>query len=183
MNVQICDTERNPDQTLPQPQARIHTRTTDERLTASLPAFFTTVIAIGTLGSSITFNLILQDIRDPPPHAIFDKSTCQTFLAISYHLFINALGVAAGLFAYLHHDNPPGGIPSQGYLWFSSISPGILVSLLLAAFIFVSLVVMAYVFAVGVSAVATTSCGGVLLLFAWIKRPFMIPHRYLRQAH
>jgi len=110
-------------------------------------------ITIGTFGGSITFSLIITDIRQP---RVMTEATVQALLAVSWLLFILAIGFASLTVSLLdwfggqikrefQTDNG-----QQKWLWYDAAFSVTLGLSLLGAFLFASIVVMAYVMPVGI---------------------------------
>lgn len=104
-------------------------------------------IGIGTFGGSITFSLIITDIREP---TLMTRSTVQSLLAVSWLLFIVALGFASVTASLLdwygerikyefQQDNG-----QRKWLWYDGVFSIALGVSLLGAFLVASIVVMAY---------------------------------------
>lgn len=139
-----------------------------ERIIKFFDALFTFVIGTAALGAGFTFPTILAKL-DPAPTGKFHDSV-QRFLAISWLLFILALA-SAGFFASIigfgkdfakynwqfgtdHLDK------HNKLRWFGALASGIPVMLLIAAFMFLSFVVVAYDERVGWAAVGASSLFG-----------------------
>ena len=136
-------------------------------LTTFLHGVFATVIAIAILGASITFAYVVSDIRPTPDGAKFDKSHCQTFLAISWLLFSLALGISGISASILTFYRNQLENSATTFLWMTQVIIVLLFGLGVSAFMCLSLVVMAYSMHVGLAAVildATLACGGLLIV-------------------
>jgi hypothetical protein len=122
--------------------------------------FFTFAIGIGIFGGTITFSLIILDIREPTR---MTQSTVQSLLAVSWLLFTIALGIASVSASLLNWYGELIKYEFQrddGYIKWLWIDEGVSIALgasLLGAFLFASIVVMAYVMPVGIVYV---SCKG-----------------------
>lgn len=113
-------------------------------------AFYRNIGTVAVLGSSISFALIVTQIADPKTisqHGKFDLSTTRILLAISWVLFMVVLN-----FSFSFGQTMPG--YSRGVQTFWS---KIVYLVELAAVIFLSLVVAAYVEVVGYVAVGLAS--------------------------
>lgn len=135
---------------------------------------FTTIIALGTLGTSITFTFVLQNPQSPPSDgARFDANAVQFFLALSWLLFLLALATASLgstllTFFKKHWVNDWDGLHGRRsqlsvQLYAVSIS-GLMGALLIAAFILMCLVVVAYQPTIGWLSLGFTSLFGVVVL-------------------
>ena len=116
--------------------------------------FFPNVIVITTLGSSITFALIMSQLQDPEDgvarHSLFNLSTVRILIATSWLLFTVTLILSFFLLGWLKHQ--------QAKAWHSESDGYWMVALLyffiMGAFICLSLAVAAYVDVIGFIAVA-----------------------------
>lgn len=111
-----------------------------------LKTFFTNVGAISTLGSSVTFALIVSRLQDPGDVSKahhFDLSTVRVFISISWLLFTIALVLSIFL----------GVLDAHGVLFGGStercLALIVMYVLEIGAFTFLALTVAAYVDAVG----------------------------------
>jgi hypothetical protein len=115
------------------------------------------------LGASITFVLVISDIKDPhevaQKDAKFDSSTVRIFLATSWLLFILDVGCTPFLAGFVRYY-----VTQDTGRWDEAerVSSTVLFCLLTGAFMKLSLTVVAYVAVVGYIAVALTSCFAVL---------------------
>ena len=120
---------------------------------------FQTIIAISTLGTSVTYSFILTgNTQLADPEAYFDQKRVVTFLAISWLLFLLALafgslGSTLLTFFRAHWERDWDGengrrsqFEVQGY---AVLISGLLGGLIIGAFMFMCLVVVAYSPAVG----------------------------------
>lgn len=115
---------------------------------------FKGTIAISTLGASITFQVIIQQIDSSDNvsiHHTFHRRTARTFLAIAWVLFMSALGIAslAAILLAFNKDRVRKGIARPEHTrsrfeLMASITSGILLLLILSAFFFSSLAVTSY---------------------------------------
>jgi hypothetical protein len=132
--------------------------------------FFKVTLGVATFGGTITFTLILTEIRKP---LSMTRSTVQTLLAVSWLLFIAALGVAAVSASLLNYygarikqefreDNG-----QRKWLLVDEMVCIALAVCLLGAFLVASVVVMAYVMAVGIMGVVFTFSVGVVWVVFW----------------
>jgi hypothetical protein len=139
------------------------------------------IIALSTFGGSITFSII-PSISDNPPNQRFSAQNVRTSLAVVWLFFVLALGVAAAGEAILAFQRPVvnsgflGEEPPAGnrwaslvILWFCKFPLSLLLQVLvLLAFLFSALVVVAYVGPVGWVAVACTAVFIVIAVVIWV---------------
>lgn len=125
-----------------------------KRLDAYFDRFFSNVAAVSTLGSSVTFALIVSQLQDPLSDVaskhIFDLSTVRILIATSWLLFTTTLifsFLLAGMLKWWRSH--PNSSVNDGF-WIL----GLLYVLLGGAFLGLSLAVAAYVHVVGFIAVA-----------------------------
>jgi hypothetical protein len=119
--------------------------------------FYKNIGAVATLGSSISFALIVTDIADPKgisQHGKFDLSAVRIMLAISWLLFMVALNFSFGYAQTMPSQEPEIRVAASKILYFLDI----------LAVIFLSLVVSAYVEVVGYVGIGLASFVAVLLL-------------------
>lgn len=128
-----------------------------------LKTFFTNVGAISTLGSSITFALIVSQLQDPSEVSKtchFDLSTVRIFISISWLLFTIAL--VSSIFLAVLDEND--------FLSYGSLQQKLAVFLMylleIAAFTLLALTVAAYVDVVGFLLLALVF--GMLLIIALV---------------
>jgi hypothetical protein len=147
-------------------------------------SFLPATIGIATVGSSITFTIIVSQLQDPArldpsdPAAVtptvFHRETVRTFLATSWLLFVIALGFAsfAALLLNFHRKEVKVGFsPSRknlGYEIAGLLVSFILEALLLGAFLFLALALVAYSEIVGWIAVGFTGAFALVGLGLWI---------------
>jgi len=135
---------------------------------------FQTIIAISTLGTSVTFSFILTSNTDlSNPNAYYSQSQVATFLAISWLLFLLALAFASLgstllTFFRAHWTRDWDGehgrrsqIEVQSY---AVLASALLGGQVIGAFIFLCLVVVAYSPVVGWIALAFTGWFGLVIL-------------------
>lgn len=138
------------------------------------PRLFKTIIALATLGTSITFSFVLSDQTTPPlPDARFDANAVQFFLSISWLLFLLTLAIASLGSTFLtffrkhwiHDWDGEHGETSQLTVQLYAVSiSAITGSLIIAAFVFMCLVVVAYQPIVGWISLGFTSIFGVIVI-------------------
>ncbi|RFU31469.1 hypothetical protein B7463_g4862, partial [Scytalidium lignicola] len=157
----------NPPPLPPQPAAS-STSHPGERLANYFDNFFKTIVAISTLGSSLTFTKIIQTPVQPWVDYGFDRITVQYFLSNSWLFFILNLAITSFAASALSLYRPSAvayfGTRStkrrRKVLWYATLVTSVLYGLLIAAFMFLSLVVVAYAGPVGWIAVSATSLFG-----------------------
>ncbi|CAF9903596.1 MAG: hypothetical protein GOMPHAMPRED_000414 [Gomphillus americanus] len=141
-----------------------------ERLTSYFDKFFATVVGISTLGASITFSKVITTPVRPWIDYGYDEFTVQVFLGIAWLLFVMAL-VLTSLFASLLNLYRPQAIEAFATkdhhnkgrtMWAATAVSLLLFSLVLASFIFLSLVTAAYVGPVGWTALGITTSFGII---------------------
>lgn len=138
---------------------------------AYLDEVFKISIGVATFGGTITFTLILTDIREP---VFMTRPTVQGLLAISWLLFIAALGIAAimkSLLKFYGQKITREFQGEKGRRKWNLVDKAVSLALgvaLLGAFFAASVVVMAYVKAVGGIGVLFT----VLALIVWVSVTF-----------
>lgn len=142
---------------------------------------FTTIIGIATLGASVTFSYVLSNNTQQPLSAnpTFSMEQIQTFLAISWLLFLLALAVASlgsTLLTFFKKHwvadwNGTNGRTSQWSVqMYASVISGIMGGLVIGAFILLGLVVVAYSPIVGWIAVGFTSFFGLIIVISVINQ-------------
>ncbi|MCJ1340194.1 hypothetical protein MMC09_005488 [Bachmanniomyces sp. S44760] len=128
-----------------------------ERLATYFENFFKTITAICTLGASITFAKIVQSPVEPFHEYGVTTHGVQWYLALSWMFFVICLAFTS-LFASALSLYRPFAVDYFGMeiterrktvLWYASGVSALLYALLISAFIFVSLVVVAYAGPVG----------------------------------
>lgn len=137
---------------------------------------FQTIIAIGTLGTSVTFSFMLSNNTDlATPEAYYSPKEVQTLLAVSWLLFLLSLAFASLgstlLTFFKAHwmrdwDGEHGKrsqVEVQLYAVFASALIG---GLVIGAFLVLCLVVVAYTPAVGWIAIGFTGFFGLIMLVA-----------------
>jgi hypothetical protein len=143
---------------------------------------FKIVLGVTTFGASITFSLILNELR--APNYYFSPSTVQIFLASSWLCFILALSAACIMTSFLNfygdqiREQWGSAREQRKWLWIGAASSFILGGLIFGAFVFLSLSVMAYVKIVGFIAMGITGC---IALFAavvgYINSPLLVSYK------
>ncbi len=135
---------------------------------------FTTVIGISSLGASITFSYVLSNNTTTPLSAnpVFNVHHIQLFLAISWLLFLLALANASLgstlLTFFKEHwiadwDGGNGKTSQFEVQMYAVFAAGLMGSLIIGAFVLLSLVVVAYSAIVGWIAVGFTAFYGLLI--------------------
>lgn len=139
----------------------------------SFEGFLSFVIGISIFGASL-FTVIVSEIANPSDiseNPRFTRETVRTFLSIGWLLFVLALGVVALSMSFLAYqrEHPNTGIEGA---WKSRwerlglLASSLIQLLVITAFLFLSLVLVAYTEAVGWVAVATTSISAAFALGA-----------------
>lgn len=153
------------------------------------------VITVATLGASITFTVIVQQL---PPPQYWSIEMLRTLLSISWLLFVLSLGLAsAGSLILAFHRKPLVGYynrkekewPRQGSapsaLWkkpgywlactFKEPFTLVLLLCMLSAFFFLALVVFAYSRNVGIAALIFVSLFVAATALTWFMQHFVSP--------
>lgn len=147
-----------------------------------LDTLLPTVVGLSTFGGSITFTII--PAQNAIPTNRFDEGTVRTFVSLAWLFFILAFGCAstAQMVLALHRETIKAGFMDQrrktgGWDWvviglFCWFPMSLFLQLLiLTAFLFLSLVVVAFVPVVGWIAVCMTSlffAGSVIVWALWV---------------
>jgi hypothetical protein len=129
-------------------------------------ALFQIVIALSTLGASVTFSYILSDFKDP--RFIWSKPVVQTYIAVSWVLFLLALAFASLASTLLnffqgHAVRDWDGMDKRRKTvmqCYASVTCLVLYGLIIAAFVVMGLVVTAYTPVVGWVAIGFTAVFG-----------------------
>ena len=157
----------------PQPSCPPHVPlSVGEKSVKFFEILFPALIALSSVGSSITFSLIfIQDVEDPAnvsSQPRFSRNDVRNLLAMSWLLWTFTLGLSifAACAVSFHRDTIKQGFKERhvGWRWWGTVSSGGLQALGILAFIFMSLVVVAYVEFVGWTAVGFWSVFGVVAL-------------------
>lgn len=143
---------------------------------SSVVTFFTglfqTMIAISTLGTSVTFSFILSNTELANPTAYYQQGQVVTFLAISWLLFLlnlafASLGSTLLTFFKAHWvrdwDGEHGPTSQLEVQFYAVLVSGLLGGLIVGAFVFLCLVVVAYSPVVGWIALAFTGWFGLVI--------------------
>lgn len=118
---------------------------------------FTVIIGLSTLGSSVTFSYVVSGIRGPKDQPKFSMKAYESFMAISWLLFILDLAIST-LFStilsfYKEQAVVNWGGPDRSkrliIQWIATLSVALLYTLTISAFIFLALVITAYAAGVG----------------------------------
>ncbi|RDW66639.1 hypothetical protein BP5796_09388 [Coleophoma crateriformis] len=128
-----------------------------ERLSDYFDNFFKTIVGVCTLGASITFAKIVQTPVTPWTDYGVSKDTVQNYLAISWLCFILDLVITSFAASALSLYRPQaikyfGTVDSRErriVAWYATLVSATLFGLLIAAFIFLCLVVAAYTGSIG----------------------------------
>jgi succinate dehydrogenase hydrophobic anchor subunit len=137
---------------------------------------FKGTLAISTLGASITFQVVIQQIapeEDKSIHHTFRRKTTRNFLAIAWLLFVVALGVAslAAIMLALNQDrfrDEEENRHRETYEKVAAGTSGLLLFVMLAAFLFCSLAVTSYCEGAGWAGVALSAVFMVLSFCIWL---------------
>ncbi|KAK5950710.1 hypothetical protein OHC33_008377 [Knufia fluminis] len=135
---------------------------------------FQTIIAISTLGTSVTFSFILTSNTElSNPNAYYNTSQVATFLAVSWLLFLLALtfgslGSTLLTFFKAHWirdwDGEHGRRSQKEVQFYAVLASGLLGAQIIGAFVFLCLVAVAYSPVVGWIALAFTGWFGILIM-------------------
>jgi hypothetical protein len=156
------------------------TPTEGERVIKWFESFISATIAISILGVTITFTTLVSQLQDPSAldasnastltPTSFDRETVRLFIAISWLLFVVALGLATCLSLVLNAARRE----IETALTANALVPvtAHLISLalqgcLFGAFLFFSLTVAAYCRAVGFTAVGLTASFALAAFVVW----------------
>ena len=104
--------------------------------------FYRNIGTVAVLGSSITFALIVTDIKDPKEvsrHGKFDLSAVRILLAVSWLLFMFSLNLSFSFAQFMPHKHHAAQLLASKIAYIVTI----------AAVLFLALVVSAYVEVVG----------------------------------
>jgi len=154
-------------------------RHSGESVSTFLNGLFTTIIGIATLGASVTFSYVISNQTPSTLHASgpFSPATVQDFLSISWLLFLLVLAFAS-LFSTLltffkEHwkadwDGRNGDRSRASVQLYASVTIAVLGGLVIAAFIFLCLVVIAYSPVVGCIALAFTAAFGLIIFISML---------------
>ncbi|KAL9107739.1 MAG: hypothetical protein Q9227_007361 [Pyrenula ochraceoflavens] len=137
---------------------------TSSTVNSFFTAYFTALLSLSTLGSSITFTFILNSsIRKPPPSSPFSTTHLQALVALAWLFFILTLAFTAACQTLLkfyskrlEHAWDAGG---ERRKWAQILGLSIaaaLLALVIGAFVFLSLIVAAYTKGVGFTALGFT---------------------------
>lgn len=159
-----------------------------ETINSFFTAYFTAILSICTLGASITFNYILNgNFRAPSPDSHFNKSELQTFIALAWLFFILGLAFTAACQTLLkfYGTQLKQAWQSRGRRqrlaqWVGMIVSALLLTFVIAAFMFISLIVTAYTAGVGWTAVAFTCIFGIFGLASIIYQAPIWSHQARR---
>ena len=129
---------------------------------------FAVIMALSTLGTSVTFSYVVSGIRGPKGEPKFSTEVYEGFMAISWLLFILDLAIAT-LFSTIlsfYRDQAVVNWRAQDKTkrliiqWIATLSVALLYTLTISAFIFLALVITAYAAGIGWVALAfAVICG------------------------
>ena len=111
---------------------------------------------ISTLGAGFTFSFILNDVH-PPTNAMFDADQVHFFLAMSWFLFIVSLTVSSVVTLLLNFwgdDLVKYWNQHEGWAFASFGASIVLASALVAPFLFVCLVIIAFEQSIGIAGIS-----------------------------
>jgi hypothetical protein len=170
------------------------------RITNFHENIFKSVIAISTLGASITFQAIIQQIdqtNNVSVHHLFRRTTARNFLAIAWICFVGALGTSslAAILLAVNKDIVAHKIAEahqiaevrqiaearhrlKKYELSLAIVSGILLLLMLSAFFFSSLAVTSYCSGVGWAGCVLSGVFFLLSLALWLRYMLYRKSRY-----
>ena len=136
--------------------------TDDDKVVDFFRSLFSAVIGISTFGASITFGKVVSGVATPVGE--YSEEQVRSFLGLAFLLFLVALGTASFLAVGLkfNRESIKTGLQSHGkrrVLWsgVTMAASGLVQGLIFAAFIFLSLALMAYTEAIGMAALICTS--------------------------
>jgi Na+/proline symporter len=145
----------------------------------SFEGFLSFILTLSIFGAS-TFSIIVSEIANPnaiSPDPRFTRETVRTLLGIAWLLFVLALGIVAVSMSLLafQREHPTTGVESpwrQTWERLGLVASALIQVSVIAAFLLLSLVLVAYTEAVGWVAVALTSTVAFLVLislaFQWV---------------
>ncbi|KUJ17876.1 uncharacterized protein LY89DRAFT_668092 [Mollisia scopiformis] len=141
-----------------------------ERLATFFDNLFKTITAISTLGASLTFSKIVQTPVAPWVDYGISKDTAQTYLGLSWLVFVINLGIvsfataALSLWRYaaIEWFGTEDSQKRRTVMWYATFVSMVLFALIIVAFIFLGLVIAAYAGPVGWSAIGFTTLAGIL---------------------
>lgn len=146
-----------------------------EAVSTFFNGLFQTILGIATLGASITFSYVISNNTQAPVSHMFGVAEVQLFLSISWLLFLLALASASLgstlLTFFKDHwkadwDGHNGKKSQSSVQVYATITSGLLGALVVAAFVFLCLVVIAYSPAVGWIALGFTIVFGLVILIS-----------------
>jgi hypothetical protein len=149
------------------PRVKSITRHSGLSVAVWFKAFFQIVIALSTLGASVTFNYILSEVKDPK--FLWSKPQIQVYLSISWLFFLLALAFASLASTLLnffqgHAVRDWDGENRQRkrvLQYYVTVTCLVLYGLVIAAFVVMGLVVVAYSFVVGWVTIGFTAIFGI----------------------
>lgn len=136
-----------------------------KKVASWLNSLFTVLVALSTLGASVTFSYVVSGIRTPTTtKSGFSNGEYETFMALSWLLFILDLAFAtlfSTLLAFYQdqavaHWQSTNKVARSYIQWSATAATALLYGMTIAAFIFLSLVITAYSLVVGWIAVGFT---------------------------
>ena len=149
------------------------TRHSAESVSAWFNGFFTTIIGISTLGASITFSYLLSSPTAPRSGSVFSVDHVQGFLGVSWLLFLLALAFGSlsstVLTFFKDHwkkdwEGEHGKTSQRDVQLYATFATGLLGGLMVSAFVFLCLVVVAYSPVIGWLALGFTAAFGLVVV-------------------
>lgn len=154
-----------------------------ERDRVFFQGFLKIMIAIATLGFSVTFSFILTDIH-PPKSSCFANDQLVFFLAMSWLLYTVTFAFAClvSLFLNLWEYKAMAEIYTESKWYWAGFGVTVLLCMSLeGAFMFISLVIMAYEFYIGIIGVCLAGGMWILCLVIGIFR-LIVYLRYIKRC-
>jgi hypothetical protein len=138
-------------------------------------SFLAATLAVGTVGASITFTIIVQDISDPGSDSRFTKKEVKTLLAIAWVLFVAAIALTNFFASWfvVYHEEIQAALKEQTYTRWHVF--GVIMALgiqleLVGAFLCLELALLAYVEPVGWFAVSMTVVYGAMTVVFIVRK-------------
>jgi hypothetical protein len=141
-----------------------------ERLASYFDNFFKTIIGISTFGASLTFTKIVQNPVTPWISYGYSSISVQRFLGFAFFFFVLDLAITSFAASALSLWRPQAvewfGREDSSHrrvvMWWATLVSSVLFGMLLAAFLFVGLVLVAYTGPTGWTTIGFTVLFGVL---------------------
>ncbi|KAF3003104.1 hypothetical protein E8E13_008165 [Curvularia kusanoi] len=150
-----------------------------KQINKSFDKFLSFVLTLTIFGAS-TFTVVVSEIANPSeinPSARFARETVRSFLGIAWLLFVIALyGVAYSMSSVAEkRENPDRQVGGKSKFRWELLASSLIQIVIITAFLFLSLALVAYVEPVGWAAVASSSAAGALtaksLVDQWGQKP------------